>query len=131
MDVFMKACGCAILTALLGMAVGKSWKEAGLLLSLCAICLILTAAVGYLEPVIELLTTIQAETGLDSDLLNCLLKIVGIGLMAEIAGLICADAGNAGLGKVLGLLGSAVILWLSVPLLTELLDLVRQILGGI
>lgn len=131
MEVFMKACGGVLITLVLGFAVGKSWKEAGLLLGLCAVCMVTVLSVGYLTPVIDLLRSLQQDSGLDSDLMNALLKISGIGLTAEIAGLICTDAGNAGLGKSISLMGTAVILWLSVPLFTELLDLVRQILGGI
>lgn len=131
MDIFVKACGGVIITVILGMTVGKSWREAGLLLTICVICMVAVLAVGYLEPVLDLLHSLQQETGLDKDLLNALLKIVGIGMTAEIAGLICADAGNSGLGKIIALLGTSVILWLSVPLLTQLLELIRDILGGI
>lgn len=131
MDTFMKACALALLTVVLGFTVNKGWREAGLLLSLCALCMVTLAAIGYLSPVIDLLRSLQRETGLDGDLMAALLKIVGIGLTAEIAGLVCTDAGNAGLGKTIALLGTAVILWLSVPLLTQLLDLTQQILGGI
>lgn len=35
------------------------------------------------------------------------------------------------MGKVLQILGTAVILWLSIPLVNGLMDLLQQILGGI
>ena len=131
MDIFVKGCMAVLVTVVLGFTVTKGWKEAGLLLTLCVICMVVAAAFQYLEPVFSMIRSIQKETGLDGDLLNALLKIVGIGLTAEIGELICNDAGNASLGKVVGLLGTSAILWLCVPLVTQLLDLVRKILGGI
>ena len=131
MDIFVKGCAAVLLTVILGLSLSKGWKEAGILLTICVVCMVFAAALHYLKPVIAMIRNIQKETGLDGDLLNALLKIVGIGLTAEIAELICNDAGNAGLGKVVGLLGTSVILWLCVPLVTQLLDLIRKILGGI
>ncbi len=131
MDIFMKGCAAVLLTVILIFSVNKGWKEAGVLLTLCVVCMVAVAALNYLEPVISLIRGIQKESDLDADLMNALLKIVGIGLTAEVAELICNDAGNAGLGKAVGLLGTSAILWLCVPLVTQLLDLVRKILGGI
>ena len=131
MDIFVKGCAAVLLTVILGFSVNKGWKEAGILLTLCVVCMVAGAALRYLEPVFSLIRSIRNETGLDGDLLNALLKIVGIGLTAEVAELICNDSGNSGLGKVVGLLGTSAILWLCVPLVTQLLDLIRKILGGI
>lgn len=61
-------------------------------------------------------------------MLGILLKAVGIGLVSEIAGLVCTDAGNGSLGKTLQMLGSAVILYLSLPIFTAMLELIREIL---
>ena len=61
-------------------------------------------------------------------MLGILLKAVGIGLVSEIAGLVCNDAGNGSLGKTLQMLGSAVILYLSLPIFTAMLELIREIL---
>jgi stage III sporulation protein AD len=68
-------------------------------------------------------------TQLNTDLLAVILKTVGIGLIGELAGLICSDAGNAALAKSIQILTTAVILWLSIPLFESLLDLVQAILG--
>lgn len=131
MDIFLKGCAVVLVALILNFTVGKGWKEAGVLLTLVVICMITAGAVEYLSPVVSLIRSIRKESGLDGDLLNALLKIVGIGLVTQIAELICNDAGNTGLGKVVGLLGTSAILWLCVPLLSQLIDLVQKILGGI
>ena len=58
-----------------------------------------------------------------------LLKVTGIGMVTEIAALVCKDAGNESMGKSMQLLGTATILWLSMPLLTALIELLQKILG--
>ena len=65
---------------------------------------------------------------MDGELLGSLLKIVGICFTAEVTGHICDDSGNSALGKVLQFLASAAILYLSLPMLTMLLELVEGIL---
>ncbi len=131
MDGFLQAAAGVLLAAILGLMLSKQWKEAAMLLTIAACCMVAAAAVSYLKPVVALLTQLQDQANLDPEFLRILLKVVGIGLIAEIAALICSDAGNASLGKVLQVLASAVILWLSIPLLTELMSLVSGILGGL
>jgi stage III sporulation protein AD len=74
---------------------------------------------------------LQKIGALNQELLNILLKIVGICFTAEIAGLICEDSGNGALGKALQFLASAVILYLSLPLLSKLLDIVEGMLDNL
>ena len=64
---------------------------------------------------------------INDQMLRIIFKTVGVALLAEISELICVDAGNATLGKSLQVLSTAVILWLSVPLLNELIDLIETI----
>ena len=87
------------------------------------------AAMQYLEPVIRFIRELEELGGLDADSVTALLKVVGIGILSEIAALVCRDAGNASLGKTVQLLGSTVILALTVPLFSALLELIQKILG--
>lgn len=88
-------------------------------------------AMSYLSPVIDFLRTLETLGSLDSDLVEILMKAVGIGILAEISAMVCTDAGNASLGKAVQLLGTAVILWLSLPLFKALVELLQSILGEV
>ena len=105
-------------------------QEMGVLLGMAVCAMVMAVAMAYLGPVLELVETLQVLGDLDGDMTAILLKSVGIGLVTEIAGLICADSGNASLGKSLQLLGTVVILWLSVPLFTSLLELIQEMMAG-
>lgn len=131
MDLFWKAAAGALLAAILGLALGKQEKDMGVMLTLAVCCMIAMIAISYLEPVLDFLRQLEALGDLREDMLGILLKALGIGLVAEIAGMVCADAGNASLAKGLQMLGAAVILWLSIPIFNALLELIQEILGGI
>ena len=64
-------------------------------------------------------------------MMKIVLKSAGIGLVGEVACMVCADSGHSSLGKAVQLLGNGTILWLSLPLFSGMLDLLREILGQV
>lgn len=129
MDTFWKAAAAVLLAVILVPAVAKTEKDISMLLTMAVCCLVAAAAFSYLEPVLDLLWELKTLGDLSGEMLGILMKAVGIGLVAEIAGMICADAGNGSLGKTLQILASAAILYLSIPLFQAFLTLVQEILG--
>lgn len=115
----------------LSLVVGKQSKDMGLLLTLGVCVLVCLGAMEFLEPVTALMSDLRRLGGLDSQALSILLKSAGIGLLAELAGTLCADAGESALGKVLQFLSNAAILWLSIPLFRQILSLIEEVLAGI
>ena len=128
MGVFLKATGGVLIAVVLYLVIAKQGKELSLLLTIAVCCMVAVVAVGFLQPVIEFVFRLQSVGQLDSDLLTTVLRSVGIGILSEVTALICADAGNASLGKVLQLLGCAVILGMAIPLFSSLLSLIEEIL---
>lgn len=131
MDIFLKAAAGVLIAVIFILILTKQGKDLGVLLIILVCCLVISAAITFLQPVKELLNRLQTVGQVKSDTLTVLLKAVGIGLVTEVTCLICTDAGNAALGKTLQFLSGAVILWLSIPLLNELLELLENILGAI
>lgn len=131
MELFIRAASAVLLTVVLSLALGRQGKETAGLLSMIVCCMVVGIAIRYLEPVSEFLEKLEALGDLNGEMVAILFKIVGIGMLSEIAAMVCTDAGNASLGKTLQLLSSAVILWLCIPIFTALIDLIQGILGGI
>lgn len=129
MDLYWKAAAGVLLAAVLILTIRK--QELGMLLCMAVCVMVLLAAVKYLEPVMELLQSLEEIGGVDRDMVLILMKAVGIGLVTEIAGMICADSGNASAGRALQLLGTAATLWISIPLFTTLMELIRETLEGL
>ncbi len=129
MDIFLKAIAGALVTVVFCLLLSKKDKDLAFLLS-CAVCgMIAAAALSFLAPVIGFLRQLQDLGQLDEQMYTILLKGTGIGLLAQIAGLICTDAGNAALGKGIQLFATSVILWMSIPMLQALLDILQNVLG--
>ena len=131
MDGFVKAAAAALITAVICLVLAKQGKDTAILLTILVCAMILTVAMGYLRSVTDFISTLEALVDLEGDQFRILLKITGIGLLSETASMICGDAGNAALGKALQILGTVLILCLSIPLLQQLLDLIRMILEGL
>lgn len=126
MDLYWKAAAAVLLAVVMILTLRR--QEMGLLLTMAVCAMVLTVAMTYLKPVLELLDTLKDVGNLDGDLIAILMKGVGIGLVTEVAVLVCNDSGSGSMGKALQLLGTVVILWLSVPLFTALLELIQEIL---
>ena len=127
MTLFLQACAVAMLVVILILSQGKA-KDMGMLLSLAGCCLVALVALSYLGPVLDFLEGLETLGNLDRTMIGSLLKIAGIGMITEIASLVCSDSGNGSLGKAVQLMGTAVILWLSVPLFTALVELIQKML---
>lgn len=131
MTAFLQTVAGIIIAVILGLALSKQGKDITLLLMICGCCMVLAVAAMYLEPVMDLVGRLQELSGLDTNYLSVVMKAVGIGLIAEVASLLCADSGNAAMGKAVHILASAAVLWLSVPLVNALMDLIQKIVGEV
>lgn len=131
MDRFWQAAAGGLVAVVLWLILSRQGRDFALLLSLLACCMVLTAMGMYLEPVLDLGKRLERLGNLQPEWISIMLKSMGIGLIVELTSLICADAGNASVGKAIQFLGTSVILWLSIPLINGLLDLITQVLGDV
>lgn len=131
MDNFIRASAGVLLAVILSIALRYKGGEISVLLSLAVCVMVGALAMHYCEPVITFLKSLQIRAAISGEMFSILLKIVGVGMICEVVSLICCDAGNASMGKVLQILGVAVMLYLSLPLFESLLELVEDILGNI
>lgn len=131
MDVFVRGCGAVLICVILILLVGKERKDLGLLISVGVCCMVMISVLEYLRPVLEFILYLETLGNLDHTLLKIVLKVVGIGLLGEIAALICTDSGNQSLGKSLQYLASGAILWITLPVFKLLMELIQRILGDL
>lgn len=131
MKLYLQVCGAVMIALVSILTLGSRGKDFGVLLTLCLCVMGAAVMFRYLEPVFEFIHQLEATGALDNSIVTLLLKSVGIGLISEISTMICADAGCGSLGKLLQMLGTALVLWLCLPLFTMLLELIQSILGGL
>ena len=131
MNVFLKTAAGVLTALILWLCLNKHSKDFSVLLTLAVCAMAFMAAFTFLQPVINFVKKLQAVGEMDKDLLSVILKAVGIGLLSEICTLICKDAGNESMGKVLQLFSTVVVLWMSIPVFEKLLSLLDTILGTV
>lgn len=131
MELFWKSSAWILIGLFLTLMLGKQERDMGILLVIAVCSLTAIAAVQTLEPVLDFFSELQSFTHLDSNMLRLLFRLIGIGLIAELIALICSDAGYASFGKTIHLLASATILCQSIPVFETMVQLIRDILGGL
>ena len=131
MHTYFQVIAAVLVTVILIAVLRENNGETAALLSVAMCCMGMAAAAVFLEPVLDFWKELKELGQISNVWLQILTKVVGIGLLSEIAVLVCSDSGNDSLGKVIQILSSAVILWLSIPLLRELLELIQTILGEV
>ena len=128
---YLRWTAAVLIGLILTLVISKQSKDMSLLLTLAVCVLVCLGALEFLEPVTELLRELRRLGGLDSEAVSILMKASLIGLLSELMGLVCADVGEGALGKALQILSNAAVLWLSIPLLRQLITMVGEVLAEI
>ena len=131
MDNYLKIVAGTLVSAILCLVLNKQGKEYIILISLAVCSMVFLAATVYIRPVFDFLMRLTQIGNISSDLIAILLKIMGIGLLSQIVALVCADAGNHSLVNVLHFVSIAVMLWIAIPLLDEMLSLMKTFLEAV
>ena len=129
MAEYIKWAAVVLIGLILSLVIGRQSRDMSLLLTLAVCVLVSIAALTFLEPVMELLRQLRRLGHLSGEAISILLKTAGIGLLSELASLICADAGEGAMGRALQILSNAAILWLSLPLFQQILTMIEGVLA--
>ncbi len=131
MEIFWKTAAGILLAAVLCVGIAGQSKDFSLVLSLVSCCMAAGAAMAYLGPVLDFLKELEVLAQLQEGILKTLLQCTGVGLSCELGAMLCKDSGNNSLAQTMHLLGSIMILYLSVPIFREFLALIQNMLGYI
>ena len=117
------------LLALIIIVILKQYKpEFAIYVSMIAGVLILVLAIQKLTRIINLLQSLANKTYINKSFLSILLKITGIAFITEFAVSICSDAGEKAIASKIEIGSKVIIIAMSIPIITSLLELVIEIL---
>lgn len=117
------------LTATIIIIILKQYKpEFTIYASLIAGAIILYMVMDKLNGVVSILQSLVNKTGAGSTFLGILLKITGIAILTEFAVSICKDSGETAIASKIDLGGKIIIISISIPIITALLELIINIL---
>ena len=117
------------LIALIIIVILKQYKpEFAMYVSLIAGALILFMLLDKLTGIVELLANLSNRAGINKQFLGILLKITGIAFLTEFAVSICQDSGETAIANKIDLGGKVIIIAISIPIISALLELIIKIL---
>ena len=124
-DMF-KIIGVALITAITAIILRSTKPELSFAVTLVGVIVVLTFVVDMLEGTMAVFTSISQIAGVENGLLKMLLKIVGVGYITEFGAGILTDFGSVSMADKVTLAGKITILFLSLPVVESLL----QLMGG-
>lgn len=128
MEEIIKIIGIGLIALILIIIIKQYRPEFALYISLIAGALILYFALDEIKNVINLLKQICEKSGVNSKFLSILIKMTGIAFLSEFAISICKDAGEGALASKVELGSKAIIISMSVPIISNLLEVILKIL---
>ena len=117
METAEKIAALAVITATFCVLLRENNKPVSVILSVISCVGIFLLGVQFVKPILEVAKEIQSISGLGTDMIKPLVKIVGIGLLTNIVSTVCADAGESALGKTAEAAGTILAIYASLPLL--------------
>lgn len=127
MDI-VKIIGVGLISLIIVILLKQYKPEFVIYVSLIAGALIIIMVLDKLTGIIDLLANLSSKAGVSSQFLGILLKITGISFLTEFAVSICNDAGESAIANKIDLGGKIIIIAISVPIISALLELIIKIL---
>ena len=130
MQEFLQVAVIGVVTVVFAGLLKRNSGELAILLTIGACVLMGVLIVRMTEPVLTFLGKLRNLAGLDTELMTPLLKTVGIGLLTQLAASVCTDAGESAIAKLIELCGGVLAIYLALPLLEAVIDLIQSMSGG-
>ncbi len=107
----------------------KQYKpEFALMISIFAGVIILAYCFQGISTVITLLTDLSDKININTKFLTILLKMTGIAYLVEFISSTCRDAGETAIASKVELAGRILIVTMSIPILSALLEMIAKLL---
>ena len=126
MSIF-KIVGFGIISVAIIIILKNQKPEIALMCTLMASVIMLVFIFYEISDVIGLLNTLIEKSSINKNFLIIILKVVGISYIVEFGKNICLDAGESSIASKIETAGKVIIVSLSIPIITSLLEIVTSI----
>lgn len=128
MDNVIKIIGIGLIAVISIIIIKQYRPEFAVYISIIAGVLILYIAMDKFSNIISLLQEISNKAGINKVFLEILLKITGIAFLSEFAISLCKDSGESAIANKIELGTKAIIISMSIPIISNLMELIINIL---
>lgn len=128
MENLYKILSIALITCIACLVVKPIRSDFAIFISIVGGIIIVFYMMSYLSSVFDVFNNIFHISGINGSLYSVIFKIIGIAYLTEFTASICSDTGNSSLGDKVLLGGKIIILVMSIPIITSILDIVMELL---
>lgn len=126
MDILFYLGLCLVAVVLLSI-LRQDRQEFAVMCSMVVGIIILTRLSGRLAELINAFRYLAAQAQISQVYLETIFKVMGVAYLAGFGGQICRDAGEGALALKLELAGKIIILFLALPVMVAILEMVLRI----
>ena len=125
----LKVAIIAVMAVFLALPLKNSKPEFSTIIIMSGCLLILGCAVSKISSIVDVVVSIKKYMGDEAVYLGILMKIIAITYIAEFGASICRDSGYSAIGNQVEFFGKIMILAVSMPIITTLLETISSIMG--
>lgn len=119
----LKIVGVSIFAVVMIIVLKNQRPEMALILSIATGIGIMLFAVYKMSSVVNVLNDLVTKSGINKDFLLIVIKVIGIAYIVEFGKNVCVDAGQSGIATKLEMAGKVIIVVLTIPLITSLVNI--------
>lgn len=127
MDI-LKIIGVGIIALIISVIMKQYKPEFTIYVSIIAGIIVIFLSLDKITGIVTLLTNLSKKNGMNAEYLSILLKITGIAILTEFAVSVCKDAGEAAIASKVDLGGKIIVISMSIPIISALLELIMRII---
>lgn len=124
----IKIVGIALIALIIIIMLKQYKPEYAIFISILTGILILFLVMDRLSGIINLIQSIQNKYSINTQFIALLIKITGIAFLSEFAVSICKDSGEAAIASKIELGSKIIIISMSIPIISNLLEIILKIL---
>ncbi len=118
----IKIVGISIFAVIMIIILKNYRPEMALVLSIITGIGIMFYAISKMSSVINVLNDLVSKSGVNTDFLLIIIKVIGIAYIVEFGKNVCIDAGQSSIATKLEMAGKVVIVVLTIPLISSLVN---------
>ena len=118
----IKIVGVSIFAVIMIIILKNYRPDMALVLSIITGIGIMLYAISKMSSVINVLNDLVSKSGVNTDFLLIIIKVIGIAYIVEFGKNVCIDAGQSSIATKLEMAGKVVIVVLTIPLISSLVN---------
>ena len=128
MELLIKVAVFSAIGALCAMMLKNRVPEIGMMITILVSAVVAFMALGIFGEIMAFLDEVAKAAGIDTAFLSPVYKLIGIGVVTKLTADACRDAHETAVASTIELFGMAAGIYITIPLIRTLLDLVKGLL---